>query len=245
MSEIFRCGDGAALTGYLYGEAAPNERRAVETHLRECMACAAELEGLASTREQLATWRPPAASLAFHVTRREADVTAPPVMPWWRQPMPGWMQAAAAVLVFGAGLSAGAGWNRASAPGAGQAPATSAQAVSPADLSSLEARLREEMNALRSTSSSAAPVVARASDDEALLRRVRTLIQESEERQQRALTLRSAELIRDNEIQRRLDMTNVQQSIGQMQGVTGAELREQRELWNALINRVGQAGAVR
>ena len=46
---------------------------------------------------------------------------------------------------------------------------------------------------------------------------------------------------RDIEIQRKVDMATVQQNIGQLQGTTGAELRQQRELYNQLINRAGLA----
>jgi hypothetical protein len=40
-------------------------------------------------------------------------------------------------------------------------------------------------------------------------------------------------------------MVNVQQSIRQVEGITGAEFRQQREMWNELTNRVSQPGAGR
>ena len=69
--------------------------------------------------------------------------------------------------------------------------------------------------------------------------RVRTLIEESEQRQQRELALRTAELVRDFDSQRRIDLTQIQRNFGQIEGLTGAEVREQREMLNYLI-RVSQ-----
>ena len=62
---------------------------------------------------------------------------------------------------------------------------------------------------------------------------------DSEERQRGELALRTAQLLRDIEIQRKLDIATIQNDIGKIQAVTGAELRQQRELQNQLINRVG------
>ena len=45
---------------------------------------------------------------------------------------------------------------------------------------------------------------------------------------------------------RRDDLARVQQTMGQIEGSTGAELRQQnRELWNFLMNNVSQRGTVR
>jgi hypothetical protein len=120
-------------------------------------------------------------------------------------------------------------------------PATapdSARISVPAEaLAQLEARMKQEIAALRATP--AAPVAARAtsgSGDEALLRQVRQLIRESEGRQQEAFTVRSAQLARDAEIQRRVDQAQMQQTLTQMQGTTGEEVRRQREMLNYLVN---------
>jgi hypothetical protein len=51
--------------------------------------------------------------------------------------------------------------------------------------------------------------------------------------------------MRDMEIQRKVDMATVQQNIGQIQGATGAELRQQRELYNMLMNRASLPGGVK
>ena len=68
---------------------------------------------------------------------------------------------------------------------------------------------------------------------------MRTLIDESEQRQQRELALRTAQIVSDFDSQRRVDLTQIQRSFGQIEGLTGAEVREQREMLNYLM-RVSQ-----
>ena len=62
---------------------------------------------------------------------------------------------------------------------------------------------------------------------------------ESEQRQQRLLALRTAELVNDFDSQRRVDLAQIQRTFGQIEGLTGAEVREQREMLNYLM-RVSQ-----
>ena len=250
MNESFQCGNVDALMGYLYDEASPDQQRAVALHLARCAACAAEVDALNATRQELDTWRPPAMALGFRIAVPE-PVAPIAVAPWWQRPMPAWMQAAAAVVVFAAGLAAGTARqapsvavsgaeSRTTPPVVATAGPASSNTVSRSELASLEQRLRTEMNALRNV---AAPKVeAAAGNDEAVVRRVQALVQESEQRQRRELVLRTAELFRDFEMQRRQDMVNVQQSIRQVEGITGAEFRQQREMWNELTNRVSQPG---
>jgi anti-sigma factor RsiW len=271
MNETFQCGDAAALMDYLYDEASAEARRAVTTHLAQCRACEAEVATLTNTRAQLVSWRPPEAGQGFRVARLERE--APPVRAWWQNPMPAWMQAAAAAVVFAAGLAVGSsrpggGGSEASPSetsartrqGATETQATQAQVdaagVTPgqetgrstatqSDVATMDARLRSDVIASRPDAAPTTPTDTTRRDDDVVLRRVRALIQESEARQQRELALRTAQVMRDFEIQRRLDMASVQQSIGQVEGVAGAEFRQQREMWNQLMNRVGQPGAVR
>jgi hypothetical protein len=70
---------------------------------------------------------------------------------------------------------------------------------------------------------------------------VRELIAESEQRQQSQLALRTAQVVRDFDTQRRADLTQIQNSMGQIEGLTGAEAREQRQMLNYLM-RVSQQG---
>ena len=65
MTETFQCGNNAALVGYLYDDCEAHERMAIAAHVTVCAACAAELAALRATREQLAAWSPPDASLSL------------------------------------------------------------------------------------------------------------------------------------------------------------------------------------
>jgi hypothetical protein len=175
--------------------------------------------------------------------------------------MPAWAQAAAAVLVLSAGaaianleirygsdgVSVRTGWRQAADTRAPVRPA--AQATPPpvraADdsgawksaLADSEKRLRAEFAAQRPT---APPLLTRTgagSDD--LLRQVKALIEESERRQQRELALRVSQVTTDVESQRRADLVRIEQNMGQIEGLTGAEAARQRELLNYLV-RVSQ-----
>jgi len=109
--------------------------------------------------------------------------------------------------------------------------------VSRGELADLEQRLRTE---LARVSPAPTPVqTASRADDEALMKRIHALLTESEERQRSEFALRTAQVLRDAEIQRKMDMATMQQNIGQIQGTTGAELKQQRELYNMLMNRAG------
>jgi hypothetical protein len=108
-------------------------------------------------------------------------------------------------------------------------------AVSPADLSALERRLHSEIaqvQAVRSTAPASSPE---------LLERVRMMINESEQRQQKELAIRTAEVVRDFDAQRRVDLTRIERTLGQMDGTTGVEVEQQRQMLNYLM-RVSQRG---
>src|SRR5687768_3073930 len=150
MSSTFQCGDNTALVAYMYDECEPDERGAIATHVALCGACAAELAALQSTRAQLTAWTPPETDLGFVITR-PSSVTIPSRASWFARPLPAWAQVAAAVVIFGAGLSLGI--MRGIGPATPSTSATSvaatasdgAASVSAADLSALEQRLRREI----------------------------------------------------------------------------------------------------
>jgi len=251
MSDTFQCGDNTALVGYLYDECEPAERAAIVAHTTLCAACAAELAALESARLQLASWTPPEADLGLRVVgARDAGrepqsalgtgslspalgVSTRPGA-WWSQPLPAWAQAAAACLLFAAGLWLGV--VRGITPGAsptvpasgvvtsGAAPA----AASRAELAALERRLDAELTELRA----AAPQGISGAQ---MLARVTALLEESEQRQQRELALRTAQMVRDFDSQRQVDLAQIQRNFGQIEGLTGAEIREQREMLNYLM----------
>jgi hypothetical protein len=253
MTETFQCGDNAALVGYLYDECDPHERTAIAAHVTVCAACAAELAALRSTRVQLAAWGPPEAELGFLITQRQ---TPQPLefkreaksqrVNWFARSFPAWAQVAAATIVFAVGVFLGIA-TRAGAPSQMRAAAT-AQQGSPAvasneALAALERRLRDEIAAVRTanqdTVTTAATSPSSSGNEAQLMTRVRALIDESEQRQRRELALRTAELVRDFDSQRRVDLAQIQRNFGQIEGLAGAEVREQREMLNYLM-RVSQ-----
>jgi anti-sigma factor RsiW len=248
MSVELKCGSEqahAALAAYLYGECDTAERAAVEAHLAVCAACASELASLGAARSALASWAPPDATLGFRIVSdqsAEAASGATVLRParWWRQPLPAWAQAAAALLIFAAGGLLGM---RAGAPATTTVPAATApsvqtaravSSVSPDDLAALEQRLRREMTSLRPVAQPASAAAPAAANDERLIERVQALLAESEQRQQREMSIRLTQVMRDMDMQRRLDLTRIQDTFGQMEGTTGAELRRQREVINLL-----------
>lgn len=239
----YTCGDPAALAGYLYDDCDAAERQAIETHLAVCAACAAEVAALADTRAHLASWTPPDVQLGFRVVPASTATVLTPAR-WWRQPMPAWAQAVAAMLIFAAGAAIGtrtadqtAVMPRQPAPVASTAPTPTAAAVSASDLAALEQRLRREMLDLRTGTAARSTIVGR--DDDRVLQQVRTLLAESERRQDREMALRLAQVVQDFDSQRRVDLTRIERSFGQMEGLTGAQAAEQRQMINYLM-RVSQ-----
>jgi len=255
MSVEFTCGDPAVLAGYLYDECDAAERAAVDAHLAVCPSCAEELTALGATRTALASWTPPDAALGFRITSShdESDGSSGVIRParWWHRPMPAWAQVAAAILIFvvGAVLGMRTGGpsslssrdssrdDVANVTPAGAASASGTASVSASDLAALERKLRAEMSAMRNATATQGPQIP--SNEAAVLQRVRALLAESEERQQRELALRLTQVMRDVDSQRRMDLTRIEQTFGQMEGFTRPELADQRQMINFLIQRTG------
>jgi glucokinase len=153
--------------------------------------------------------------------------------------MPAWAQAAAACLIFGVGMSLGVlrGTTPTASPAATVATATASGAttVTARDLALLEQRLRAEMAGLRTTSAVSAAAAPQSGNTAQILAQVRALIDESEQRQQRELALRTAQVVRDFDAQRRVDLAQISRNFGQIEGLTGAEVREQRQMLNYLM----------
>ena len=166
--------------------------------------------------------------------------------------MPAWAQAAAAILIFATGAGLGAlrsTQTPASAPVAAPVAALSSvtasspapaagSAVSAQQLAQLEQRLRAEMTSVGVGAGTGTATPA-GTGTAPTLAEVRALIQESEQRQQRDLALRTAEVIRDFDTQRRGDLARIEQTFGQMEGNTGVQVEQQRQMLNYLL-RVSQ-----
>lgn len=95
------CDERERLIDYLYGEASGADRAEVERHLADCHVCRAEIGGLRGVREDLLAWDVPA-----HEPIWRPVAPAPPPSSWKTTPSWG-MLAAAAALVFAAGLGGG------------------------------------------------------------------------------------------------------------------------------------------
>ena len=171
---------------------------------------------------------------------------------WWRD-IPAWAQVAAAMLVLGAsagianldirydrdGLSVRTGWSK-PAP---TAPVGSDAAPAPwrPELAALERQLRSDLQPPQPIAAApAAPAGQAARTDADLMRRLKSLVDESERRQQSELALRVAEVLRDVNAQRTADLRRIDQNLGAVQDKTNVEVLRNRGLLNYYVQRVSQ-----
>jgi hypothetical protein len=244
---------GEILIGYLYDDIDPAERAAFDRHLAVCAECRYELGQLGLVRERLEQWTPPEPAFLADsrpvVDGRTPARVLPGPRPVKRFDIPVWAQVAAAMLIVGlsaglanlrityddAGLSVTTGWMR-TPPAPAPAPVSPVPDPTPwkADLAALEEALRGEMGRTATQPVSARP------DDAETLRRVRALIDESEKRQQRELSLRVAEMSNDMRVQRTNDLRNIGRNLTEIQTTTGAELMRLYRVQNDLAVKVGQ-----
>ena len=103
-----------------------------------------------------------------------------------------------------------------------------------AEMAAFEQQLRSEMH------QPAAVTPASSSDADAILQKVKMLVAQSEQRQQRELALRLGDLRNDVHAQRLADLSRIDRSIGVVQSSTGMEVLRQREMLNSLAVRVSQ-----
>jgi anti-sigma factor RsiW len=144
------CDERERLIDYLYDESDAQERAAVQAHLAHCAACRDEVGALRSVRHDLLAWSVPEQEPLWRPL-----LVSQPAVRWHIRPA--WGLAAAAAVLFLAGLS-GAMMSRFLLPvPAGQAASTavtptiaastSSPAATAADLQALERRLRAELEA--------------------------------------------------------------------------------------------------
>jgi hypothetical protein len=231
-----------SLVDYLYDEGDPAERLKIARHLQDCAACSVAVLEMQSVRGLLSEWKPPPAQLGFKIVSADEDVPVTPRHPWW--PMgagwPAWAKAAAGVLVFAAGMAVsqlhldyGGGALTVRVRSAVPVATPSASDIT---LPAIPAAGDITLQPMSSESPSNPSL-----DLAGLERRVKALIDQSEGRQQRDLTLRLSQLVQEFDTQRRADMLNVEQNFGQLEGQTGAEVAQQRELLNSLVKVSQQA----
>ncbi len=246
------CENKELIVGYLYDDLSDIERRTFETHLSACADCRGELAALRATRGHLSLWAPPEPDLKFRVIR---DVEPQParVLPMRTRWTPAFGLAAAAVLVLAAataianlevrydanGFVVRTGWRQGStrlntAPGAG-AEAVARPAGARGDFDALERRLRdlEIASASQPAAGGVQTASARMTDAE-ILRRVREIVADAEARQQTVVAQRLLQVVRDFDRQRQADLATIQQGLGSYQGLTNAEIAQQRDMLNHL-----------
>ena len=157
------------------------------------------------------------------------------------------------------GVSVRTGWSRQAvrvdATRTSTEEATAVPAPWRADLTALERQLRTEFRAsaaigtptglvtgapstTRTTPSAAQSSAVTAAAEAQLLRRVRTLVEDSERRQQNELALRIAEAFRDVNAQRQADLVRIDRSLGLVQNTTRIYVAKNRELLDYFVQRV-------
>jgi hypothetical protein len=132
------------------------------------------------------------------------------------------------------GFAVRTGW---SAPAEALPDRSSAPFATEAALAALAEQLRTE---LRPPAPTAIGPAASPAHDEEIVRRVRALIRDSEQRQQRELALRVAEVAQDAQAQRQTDLVRIDRTLGLLQSTTGTAVRRQEQLLNNLAVRVSQ-----
>jgi hypothetical protein len=93
------CDDREKLIAYLYDEVSASERREFDAHLHACDECRDELRGFRDVRQDLLAFDVPEHGSVWKPFVTPAAIA----QPWWKQ-VPVWGLAAAASLVFAAGL---------------------------------------------------------------------------------------------------------------------------------------------
>jgi hypothetical protein len=256
------CESKELIVGYVYGELSGDEQARFDAHLAGCTDCRIEIEELKTTRAHLALWTPPELDLGYRLIRGDAAVPAS-LAPRRIRFVPAFAFAAAAVIVLAAaaaianvevrygndGLVVRTGWARGDAraeereQGIRQASGASADrlaavpAAASADFAALDRRLQQVEAVLNSQQPAAARQSASSSrvSDAEILRRVRQIVAEAEARQQTAVAQQMLEVVKDFDQQRRRDLALIQQGLGQYQGLTNAEIAQNRDMLNQLV----------
>ena len=247
------------LVGYIYDEMSPAEKTAFEAHLTGCASCRLEISELKQTRQHLARWSPPEPEFDFTVV--QTPRRSPDARKRWSGLVPQWAVAAAAALFVVAGAAAVAnlevryapdgslvvrtGWAGTRSPaGAGGGPVNEAPAVpasaTPAsseqvkdDVIALQRRVQELQQSLDQSTAERARVTNAGSAGVSIAE-LRKILAESEARQRTELAMHMGQVWKDFSAARVNDWSRMQQTLVQAQGLTNAQLRQQRESLDSL-----------
>ena len=233
-----------ALLDYLYDEGDPADRLAIARHLQECVTCSVAVLELRTVRGMLAEWKPPPAQLGFRIVQgpAEAPIAMPVDVPqrrWWSQPSSyrSWAQLAAGVLLFVAGMAVSQ-LHVNYADGALTVRARSAAAPplenAPPTLAGRTLSIHLPAAPVEVANTNPASDSERREAMEELLQRVRTMIDQSESRQQRELALRLSQVAGEVDAQHQADLLRIQQDFGR-----------QQEMMDYLVRTSGGSGGQR
>lgn len=246
------------VVGYLYNGLEGAERTAFQQHLAGCLQCRREVEGLGSVRRSLGNWISP--ELGHRLGGVYVAGVPAGQQGIWRSlgSVPTWMRVAAAVLVIGLaagaanlelrydpdGVSLRTGWL--AIPGATSElvepmpTGTGLDAPWRPELAAFERRLRDELQPSAGSDTATVLPASRDETDEALLRQMRLLIEQSERRQQSELALRVAGAVQDVQSQRTADLRRIERALGVMESSNRALVIRQDQFFNDLAVRVSQ-----
>jgi anti-sigma factor RsiW len=245
--------DKKLLVGYLYSELAVDERQAVDLHLKSCLECRREVDGMRETRTTLQAWAPAEPDLSFQVVRasQRRESTR-----WWGL-SPTWALAAAAMLVGavavaianvevrvgGGSVTVRTGWNRADPVQAQGSAAPADAAALRRELEAVAARLERAESLLAAqgktnVSTGSAPATPGRMTDAEIARFVRHMIDRSEERQQSVLAHQILQMNRDVEVARRTDFDRLGRGMVEVQRTAAETFQRQKALEDHLL-RVG------
>jgi anti-sigma factor RsiW len=226
-----------ALLDYLYEEGDPAERLKIARHLQTCTTCSVAVLEFQTVRGMLSEWKPPASQLGFRVVQDGAIESPAPPRAWWvpSSRLGLWAQAAAAVLLFAAGVAVsqlqinyGDGTLTVrTRPAESTASATrrvSIELPAPESVGSGLSRTSTNIDATPTNPNLVSGVTPTATDTNAadveqLLQRVRAMIEQSEIRQQRELALRLSQVAREVDTQHQADLLRIQQDFGDQQNL--------------------------
>jgi anti-sigma factor RsiW len=234
-----------ALVDYLYEEGDPAERLKVAKHLQECAECAVAVLEFQNVRGMLGNWTPPLASPSATMTSPSASVDHRAGGGWswgwgstasreksrlWnlrKEPSRWGVQAAAAVLLFLSGMAVSqlrVDYTDGTVTVSRQSAAPTMAAlrnpssitlppdnVNPTSADAVIDRLEQELRRRLQVP----PQNAASTED--LLQRVRSMIDQSERRQQHELAVRLSQVTREVDTQHQADLLRIQQDFGKQQ----------------------------
>ena len=208
--------DHDALLDYLYEEGDAAERLKIARHLQECAPCSVAVLEFQNVRGMLRDWTPPASELGFRIVQESQLPAAARAL--WTSRFGNWTQAAAAAVLFAAGLAVSQ-FNISYTDGAltvRMRPAESLPSAQTARARTASIELPAESPVGVSNSARAGQTAAPI-DTEQLLQRVRSMIDQSEQRQKSELALRISQVTNEEHTQHQADLLRIQQNMGQQQ----------------------------